>query len=143
MNSFGWLRLVETCQSDIEDKISRDEEYEDNLKIKCTKILIQMNLKFTDIREWQYFFLSLYTKIINDKNQIQQSFQQKSTYEQAHNLNRIFRRKLITNLRNLELCFQDIFSDIKFNSKFMFNYIMFKKETSYKEFKAAKKKARF
>jgi len=56
MNSFGWLRLVETCQVEIENKIIRDEEYEDNLFNKCTVILIQMHLIFTDIREWHYFF---------------------------------------------------------------------------------------
>jgi hypothetical protein len=93
MNSFGWVRLVETCQVETKDKINRDEEYENNLKNKCTAILVQMHLNFTDIREWHYFFLSLYTKIINNKHQIQPLLRQKLTSKQMENIFRNHRQK--------------------------------------------------
>jgi len=78
MNSFGWLRLVETCQVEIEDKINRDEEYENNLKNKCTAILVQMHLNFTDIRH---------------KHQIQPLLRQKLTSKQMENIFRNHRQK--------------------------------------------------
>jgi len=107
LNKDGWLQLFEVCKTKIEIKVEQDIEYDLELQNKCQEIKSKMQLNFTDIREWHYLFQTLYTKILSNQKKIQKKHSIISTKNQTANFNQPYRRSLIKNLRNLELCLQD------------------------------------
>ena len=99
-----WFVLIEEFKTYVDNSITLEIKSLKTIFETCLRLKTELKLMFTDSRQWQYFHLFIYTKVLQGK---QHSKHIKKQYHDS------FRYHLVKYMRNIENCMQDVFSEIK------------------------------
>jgi hypothetical protein len=133
-----WFVLIDAFKQYVVKSIEHEMNSLHTISEACLRLKTELNLSFSDSRQWQYFHLYIYTRVLQEKKQRKplEPFLNDHSKKFKKDYNNSFRYQLIKYMRNIENCMQDVFSEIQFNNKFMIQKYYMIPETTYVQFKA-------
>jgi len=103
----NWFPLIQAFELYIQKSLEQETSSLKLISESCLSLKHKCNLNFSDVRQWQYFHLLIYTNILNEKKKfrvIQNNMNNKTDFYEFFNQKNDFnfRYRLKKHMRNVE-----------------------------------------